>query len=295
MILNTIFNAAFDPLFFREVAYNQRPSSFKFFFWMTFLQGLLVSAIAAAIIWTHYDSTLMMMQRLAPEFNIALDKRSLTLTNIEQPIHFDLAGISLNIDANANGAPKIQNTLGAAFTHNAVFVKFDANQPSQPIPYSFLPAFRISSQELIAKLTTKKENFILSFFLISSLLILPSFWFTVFPLIPFVALPLWIVLKIFQSPLGFLQTGRIMTFAFALPAFVWSALLFLDFHLFMESWWVYPVWLLTVLVVASLTLRQYQRQQEETLVVGMEKRVRESRSALPSQPRENLSDPNASK
>lgn len=281
MILNTLFNAAFDPLYFREIAYNQKPSSFKFFFWMTFLQGLLVSAVAAAIIWTHYDNTLMMIQRVAPEFQVSLDKRHLILKNIEQPIHLELAGITLDIDSNTNGVPKsissLHNNLGAFFTQNAVFIKYDAAQPSQPIPYSFLPAFRISSQELIAKLTEKKENFILSFFLMSSLLILPSFWFTIFPLIPFVALPLWIILKIFQSPLGFLQVGRIMTFAFALPAFIWSVLLFLDFNLFMESWWVYPVWLLTVLVVASLTLRPYQRQQEETLVLGLEKQVRQSR------------------
>ncbi|QQR80133.1 MAG: DUF1189 family protein [Deltaproteobacteria bacterium] len=297
-----VFNTSFDPLYFREVAHDPKPTSFKFFLYFTFLQGFIVSLIALVIVWTHYDNTLSMIERVAPHFDISLDKKTLELKDIPQPIHFDLTGFPVIVDTSEQ-TKLTGSSLGLLLSKNAAFVKYDESKPAQPLPYFLFPKFHLSADQLVNYLKTDKEGFLLKLFALSVLVIFPSFWFSLFPLIPFLALPLWIIFKILQSPLSFVQTGRLITFSIGLPTIVTSSLLFLDWSLVAESLWLYPLWLLIVLVVTSLTLRPYQRQQDQLMVLGLEKQTLANRvmagGELPSSSQRSEffskpQDPNAS-
>jgi len=209
-----LFLSVVSPRYFREVIQRSATSACGYFIFFTFLHGVAISVVGLWFINGHYDGTLSLLQRTVPNITARFSEGNFFIS-VPQPIALGDLNFSVVIDTTNRVSHLDSYKNGILLSKNYLLIKEEGTQ--KKISFDLMPDFSLRTPTMFSFLRIHKIAILTFLFVMSVVLVFPSFWLTLIFLIPPWALVLWLESYIFQRPLRYGQSLSVAFYATTLP------------------------------------------------------------------------------
>ncbi len=246
-----IIESAVNPLFFRKAVQRSAARAFGYYLFFTTIYTLAVCGVGTWWLSRHWDPTLDQIQTVLPAFEVRMDQGQFSTTLPQRTMLGD-EEFTLIIDTSGQKTDLSPYTSAILISQDKAIMKKSSFE-TREYNFAAIPDFRLTTADAIEWLRRKETPILWTVFATTGLVVVPTIWMFLIPVILILMLLMMIPTKILRSNLSYAQVLSIGFYAVTFPTL-------LQTYFWIQGKpgdpifrWIYLVWCL-VGIVAARTL-----------------------------------------